>query len=114
MLGLQPFDAWSERDALLHLVIGDASGSPRLVARIAELRAEILRRCHELMTARAEELATLISLENGKALPDARGEVEYGASFVRWFAEGRITVDGGKVSVKGVAPGATLLFSAEP
>ena len=33
---------------------------------------------------------------------------------VRWFAEGRITVDGGKVSVKGVAPGATLLFSAEP
>ncbi len=33
---------------------------------------------------------------------------------VRWFAEGRISVDGGKVSVKGVAPGATLLFSAEP
>lgn len=33
---------------------------------------------------------------------------------VRWFAEGRIAVDGGKVSVKDVAPGATLLFSAEP
>jgi phosphoribosylglycinamide formyltransferase-1 len=33
---------------------------------------------------------------------------------VRWFAEGRIAVDGGKVSVRDVAPGATLLFSAEP
>ncbi len=43
MLGMQPFDAWAERDALLHLVIGDASGSPRLVARIAELRAEAYR-----------------------------------------------------------------------
>ncbi|MCX6412160.1 MAG: FCD domain-containing protein [Actinobacteria bacterium] len=43
MLGMQPFEAWSERDALLHLVIGDASGSPRLVTRIAELRAEAYR-----------------------------------------------------------------------
>ena len=43
MAGLQPFDQWSERDALLHLVIGDASGSPRLVARIADLRAEAYR-----------------------------------------------------------------------
>ncbi len=43
MLGMQPFEAWSERDALLHLVIGDASGSPRLVSRIAKLRAEAYR-----------------------------------------------------------------------
>src|SRR5690606_29106928 len=42
-------------------------------------RAEILRRCFELITERAEELATLISLENGKALSDARGEVAYAA-----------------------------------
>ena len=38
-------------------------------------RAEVLRRAFELMSARADELAQLISLENGKALPDARGEV---------------------------------------
>ncbi len=43
MLGMQPFEAWSERDALLHLVIGDASGSPRLVSLIAELHAETYR-----------------------------------------------------------------------
>ena len=40
-------------------------------------RSEILRRCFELMTERSEMLATLISLENGKALRDARGEVAY-------------------------------------
>ena len=56
MLGLQPFEAWSERDALLHLVIGDASGSPRLVSRIAELRAEAYRISRFLPTT-AEVLA---------------------------------------------------------
>lgn len=50
-------------------------------------RSEILRRWFQLMTEHAEELATLISLENGKALPDARGEVAYAAEFFRWYAE---------------------------
>lgn len=50
-------------------------------------RSEILRRWFQLMTEHAEELARLISLENGKALPDARGEVAYAAEFFRWYAE---------------------------
>lgn len=50
-------------------------------------RAEILRKAFELMTARAEDLARLIVLENGKALPDARGEIAYAAEFFRWFSE---------------------------
>ncbi|MCA2190437.1 NAD-dependent succinate-semialdehyde dehydrogenase [Nonomuraea cavernae] len=50
-------------------------------------RAEILRAAFELMTERAEDLARLISLENGKALPDARGEVTYAAEFFRWYSE---------------------------
>jgi succinate-semialdehyde dehydrogenase/glutarate-semialdehyde dehydrogenase len=41
----------------------------------------------DLMTERTEELARLIVRENGKALPDARGEVTYAAEFFRWFAE---------------------------
>ena len=53
----------------------------------ARQRAEILRRWFELMTRHAEELAHLISLENGKALPDARGEVAYAAEFFRWYSE---------------------------
>lgn len=57
-------------------------------------RGEILRRCFELMTARAEELATLISLENGKALSDARGEVAYAAEFFRWYSEEAVRIAG--------------------
>jgi succinate-semialdehyde dehydrogenase/glutarate-semialdehyde dehydrogenase len=50
-------------------------------------RAEILRRAFEIMTERREEIARLIVLENGKALPDARGETAYAAEFFRWYAE---------------------------
>src|SRR5437763_2738124 len=50
-------------------------------------RAEILRAAFELMTRDAESYAQLMSLENGKALPDARGEVAYAAEFFRWYAE---------------------------
>ncbi|MBX9462948.1 MAG: NAD-dependent succinate-semialdehyde dehydrogenase [Aquamicrobium sp.] len=57
-------------------------------------RSEILRRWFQLMTDRAEELATLISLENGKALADARGEVAYAAEFFRWYAEEATRIPG--------------------
>ncbi len=57
-------------------------------------RAEILRRAFELMTARADEIAHLISLENGKALPDARGETAYAAEFFRWYAEEAVRASG--------------------
>ncbi|MFJ9175403.1 NAD-dependent succinate-semialdehyde dehydrogenase [Streptomyces sp. NPDC102360] len=57
-------------------------------------RAEILRRAYELMTERSEELALLISRENGKALRDARGEVAYAAEFFRWYSEEAVRVLG--------------------
>ncbi|MDO5864403.1 MULTISPECIES: NAD-dependent succinate-semialdehyde dehydrogenase [Paenarthrobacter] len=57
-------------------------------------RAEVLSRCFDLMTERSEELARLISLENGKALPDARGEVAYAAEFFRWYAEEAVRIIG--------------------
>jgi len=50
-------------------------------------RGEILRRTFESMRAREEDLAELIVLENGKAFPDALGEVRYAAEFFRWFSE---------------------------
>src|SRR5680860_1436220 len=46
------------------------------------------------MTARSDELAHLISLENGKALPDARGETAYAAEFFRWYAEEAVRASG--------------------
>jgi len=57
-------------------------------------KSEILRRCHGLMIERKEMLAALISLENGKALDDARGEVVYAAEFFRWFAEEAVRLNG--------------------
>ncbi|MDI7864492.1 NAD-dependent succinate-semialdehyde dehydrogenase [Rhizobiaceae bacterium n13] len=66
-------------------------------------RSEILRRCFELMIERSETLATLISLENGKALRDARGEVAYAAEFFRWNAEEAVRITG----EFGIAPAGT-------
>jgi succinate-semialdehyde dehydrogenase/glutarate-semialdehyde dehydrogenase len=57
-------------------------------------RSEILRRAFELMTERREQLAKLIVIENGKALPDARGEVAYAAEFFRWYAEEAVRAAG--------------------
>jgi succinate-semialdehyde dehydrogenase/glutarate-semialdehyde dehydrogenase len=57
-------------------------------------RGEILRRAFELMTARLEWFAELISRENGKALPDARSEVRYAAEFFRWYAEEAVRITG--------------------
>lgn len=51
------------------------------------MRAEILRRAFDLVTERVEDFALLMTLEMGKPLAEARGEVAYGAEFLRWFAE---------------------------
>jgi succinate-semialdehyde dehydrogenase/glutarate-semialdehyde dehydrogenase len=50
-------------------------------------RSEILRRAFELVTARADDFALLMTMEMGKPLAEANGEVVYGAEFLRWFAE---------------------------
>lgn len=53
----------------------------------ARERAEILRRAHDLLIERADEVALLMTTEMGKPLAEARGEVAYGAEFFRWFSE---------------------------
>ena len=60
---------------------------PAWRARTAKDRAAILRRWFELILAHADDLALLMTAEQGKPLAEARGEVVYGASFVEWFAE---------------------------
>jgi succinate-semialdehyde dehydrogenase/glutarate-semialdehyde dehydrogenase len=56
-------------------------------ARSARERAQLIKRWHALILANADDLARLISREQGKPLAEARGEVGYGASYVEWFAE---------------------------
>lgn len=50
-------------------------------------RAAVLRRWFDLMIENAEDLATILSAEQGKPQPEAKGEIMYGASFIEWFAE---------------------------
>jgi len=56
-------------------------------ALTARDRAQLLKRWHALILANTEDLARLMSREQGKPLAEARGEVAYGASYVEWFAE---------------------------
>ncbi|QDF97303.1 succinate-semialdehyde dehydrogenase (NADP(+)) [Azoarcus sp. DD4] len=60
---------------------------PTWRARTAKERAAILRKWFELVMANQEDLAVLMTSEQGKPLAEARGEVAYGASFIEWFAE---------------------------
>src|SRR3954471_3196603 len=60
----------------------------------ARERGEILRSVFEKITERAEEFATLMTLEMGKVLPESMGEVKYGAEFFRWFAEEAVRIGG--------------------
>ncbi len=55
--------------------------------RTAKERAAILRRWNDLMLANADDLAAIMTAEQGKPLAEARGEVTYAASFIEWFAE---------------------------
>ncbi|WP_121254134.1 NAD-dependent succinate-semialdehyde dehydrogenase [Nocardioides ferulae] len=57
-------------------------------------RGEILRRAFELITARADDFARVMSLEMGKTVAEARGEVAYGAEFFRWYAEEAVRIHG--------------------
>ena len=60
---------------------------PAWRALTAKARSEILKRWFGLIHAHAEDLAQLITAEQGKPLAESRGEVGYGASFIEWFAE---------------------------
>jgi succinate-semialdehyde dehydrogenase/glutarate-semialdehyde dehydrogenase len=75
-----------ESDAMASVDAAAAAGAA-WAATAPRVRGEVLRKAWELMTERADELAKLVSLENGKALADAKGEVTYAAEFFRWFAE---------------------------
>jgi len=60
---------------------------PAWRAKTAKERAGILRRWHDLMMANQEDLARLMTAEQGKPLAESRGEIAYAASFIEWFAE---------------------------
>src|SRR6202166_4265975 len=75
-------------------------------------RAEILRKSYELIMRDAKRLAKLITIENGKALSDSRGEVAYAAEFFRWYAEEAVR-NIGEVS-RAPASGARIFVHHKP
>ncbi len=85
---------------------------PGWAAKKPRERGEILRKSYELIMRDAERLAKLITIENGKALSDSRGEVAYAAEFFRWYAEEAVR----NVGSNSVAPstGARIVVQHKP
>lgn len=70
-----------------HAIDAAARALPAWQAKTAKERSQILRRWFELVRDNEEDLALLLTLEQGKPLPEARAEIAYGASYIEWFAE---------------------------
>jgi succinate-semialdehyde dehydrogenase/glutarate-semialdehyde dehydrogenase len=85
---------------------------PAWRAKTAKERAAVLRRWFELMMAAQEDLARLMTAEQGKPLAESRGEIAYGASFIEWFAEEGKRVYGDTIPT--YAPDRRILVFKEP
>ena len=85
---------------------------PAWRARTAKERAQILRRWYDLMMANQEDLATLMTAEQGKPLPESRGEIAYAAAFIEWFGEEGKRVYGDTIPAHG--PDKRIVVLKEP
>ena len=85
---------------------------PAWRAKPAKERAAVLRKWYDLILAHADDLALLMTTEQGKPLAEARGEVVYGASFVEWFAEEGRRAYGDVIPT--IAPDRRLLAIKQP
>jgi succinate-semialdehyde dehydrogenase / glutarate-semialdehyde dehydrogenase len=75
-------------------------------------RGDVLRRAYDLAQERADDLAHLMSLEMGKTVAEAKGEVAYGAEFLRWFSEEAVRIHGRWMTAP--AGGSRLLTMQKP
>ena len=101
----------TSQDAMAALDAADAA-FPAWAAKKPRERGEILRKAFELIIRDAERLAKLITIENGKALSDSRGEVAYAAEFFRWYAEEAVR-NLGQISI-APASGARIFVHHKP
>ncbi|MEO0665959.1 MAG: NAD-dependent succinate-semialdehyde dehydrogenase, partial [Pseudomonadota bacterium] len=98
-------------DAMACLDAAEAAFGP-WAAKTPRERSEVLRRAYELFMDQIDDIARLITLENGKAGADAMGEANYAAEFFRWYAEEAVRAEGHL----GAAPssGARLMVHQKP
>ena len=99
-------------DDALAAVKAAAAAFPDWAGRKPRERAEILRKAFEIVVRDSERFAHLITLENGKSLTDARGEVAYAAEFFRWYAEEAVR-NIGEIS-RAPSSGARILVQHRP
>jgi aspartate-semialdehyde dehydrogenase len=95
-LGVVPALGAAETEAA---IAAAAEAFPAWRRKLPQERAALLRRWYELMLDAREDLALLMTLEQGKPLAEARGEIDYAASFIEWFAE-----EAKRVNVEGITP----------
>ena len=74
-------------DDVVTAVVAAKRALPLWAAKTANERANMLRRWYDLIIEHSDDLARLLTLEQGKPLPEAKSEILYGASFIEWFAE---------------------------
>lgn len=89
-----------------------AKAFPAWKALLPQERSKILRKWYDLMVAAKEDLALLMTLEQGKPLAESRGEIDYAASFVEWYAEEAKRVNAENVTSH--LPGAEMTVRREP
>ncbi|MFC7328066.1 NAD-dependent succinate-semialdehyde dehydrogenase [Marinactinospora rubrisoli] len=81
-----------------------AAAQPSWAKHPPRERGEILRRAYDLLIQRQDDLALIMTLEMGKPLAEAKGEIGYAAEFFRWFAEEAVRIEGGfSISPNGQA-----------
>ncbi len=100
-----PYDGRRALDAAVRAQAGFAGSSPRE-------RADILTRAFELLHERIDDLALLMTLEMGKPVAEAKGEITYAAEFLRHFAAEALRIDGGYQTAP--AGGARFLLTRQP
>ncbi|MFP6851113.1 MAG: NADP-dependent succinate-semialdehyde dehydrogenase [Pseudomonas sp.] len=93
-------------------IVAAQAAQPAWRALTAKERAARLRKWYELMLANQEDLAQIMTAEQGKPLSEARGEVQYAASFIEWFAEEAKRVYGD--TIPGHQADKRLLVTKEP
>ncbi len=79
--------------------------------KTAQERADLLLRWNDLILQHKEDIASLMTLEQGKPLTESRGEVDYAASFIRWFAEEARRVYG--ETIPGAKPGQHIVVTKQ-
>jgi succinate-semialdehyde dehydrogenase/glutarate-semialdehyde dehydrogenase len=85
---------------------------PAWRAKTGKERAKILRAWHDLMLANADDLALILTTEQGKPLAEAKGEIVYAASFLEWFAEEAKRVNGDTIPTP--SPDKRIVVTKEP